>query len=479
MTMSETLFPEPPEDNSKIYAFKYENPGFEGLLKIGYTGRDVRVRCKEQHPTKSPIKYTIVLEESAMRNDGTSFRDSDIHAYLRRKKIKQVEGEWYECTEKDVMSAILAVKHGFHETSRTLSFVMRPEQRDAVERTALYFTTAKQDHSNRTPRFLWNAKMRFGKTFAAYQLARKMKWRKVLVLTFKPAVESAWEEDLKSHIDFDGWQFVSKNMANASKVSKERPIICFGSFQDYLGKNKVGGIKAKNEWVHEMRWDCVILDEYHFGAWRDNAKELFETEKESEEIELIEKEMPIKAGAYLYLTGTPFRALSTGELIEEQIYHWTYTDEQKAKSLWKGANNPYESLPRMVMLTYKMPDTIRAIATKGEYDEFNLNEFFSASGRNGSACFKYESEVQKWLDIIRGSCIYMIEDNLKFGAQKPLMPYSDARLLNLLSHTVWFLPSVSACFAMRNLLKKNRIHFIKIIDWWWLLVIKLGREQRL
>ena len=455
--MNEPLFPQRPKVDPKIYAYEYVDR--KGWLKIGYTTRDVRDRVKEQHPTKSPWEYKIVLEESAMRNDGNGFRDSDIHAYLRRKKFKNPDGEWFECTENDVMAAILAVKSGFHETIRTLSFPMRPEQKEAVERTARYFASAKRDQSDRTPRFLWNAKMRFGKTFATYQLARKMGWRKVLVLTFKPAVESAWEEDLNSHLDFDGWQFISKNTASASKVDKERPLVCFGSFQDYLGKNGAGGIKAKNEWVHETRWDCVVLDEYHFGAWRDNAKELFETEKESEEIELVEEEMPIKTGAYLYLTGTPFRALATGELIEEQIYHWTYTDEQKAKSSWKGANNPYMSLPRMVMLTYKMPDAIRTIAAKGEHDEFDLNDFFAAAGRNGSASFKHEEEVQKWLDMIRGSFVGMIEDNLKLAAQKPPMPYSDTKLLNVLSHTLWFLPSVSACFAMHNLLKKKQNMF--------------------
>ncbi len=455
--MRELLLPQRPKIDPKIYAYEYSDR--KGWLKIGYTLRDVRNRVKEQHPIKSPWEYRIVLEESAMRNDGSVFRDSDIHAYLRRKKFKNPDGEWFECKEEDVKAAILAVKSGSIETSRTLSFSMRPEQKEAVERAAQYFTSIRLDQPKKTPRFLWNAKMRFGKTFATYQLARKMGWRRILVLTFKPAVESVWEEDLNSHLDFEGWQFVSKSNAKAEEIDQDRPLICFGSFQDYLGKTEVGGIKTKNEWVHETRWDCIVLDEYHFGAWRDNAKELFETEKESEEIELIEDEMPIKTGAYLYLTGTPFRALTTGELIEEQIYHWTYTDEQKAKSSWNGVDNPYISLPRMVLLTYKMPDAIRTIASKGEYDEFDLNEFFAATGVNESANFKHEVEVQKWLDMIRGSFWGMIEDNLKLAEQKPPMPYSDTKLMDVLSHTLWFLPSVSACFAMRNLLKKRQNMF--------------------
>jgi hypothetical protein len=164
--------------------------------------------------------------------------------------------------------------------------------------------------------------MRFGKTFATYQLAKKMGWTKILVLTFKPAVQSAWQEDLESHIDFIGWQFISRNGLEFENADKNKPLVCFGSFQDYLGKNSVGGIKAKNEWVHLTNWDCVIFDEYHYGAWRDNAKELFEAEGkkelefgEGEGIDYFDESIiPITTNAYLYLSGTPFRAIASGEL---------------------------------------------------------------------------------------------------------------------------------------------------------------------
>jgi hypothetical protein len=166
--------------------------------------------------------------------------------------------------------------------NRTLDFKMRPEQSQAVERTIAYINSFKEENPDKTPHYLWNAKMRFGKTFASYQLAKKMKWTKILVLTFKPAVQSAWEEDLVSHVDFEGWQFIARGGLSFEKADKNNPIVCFGSFQDYLGKNEVGGIKARNEWVHETNWDCVILDEYHYGAWRETAKDLFESEDKRE-----------------------------------------------------------------------------------------------------------------------------------------------------------------------------------------------------
>ncbi|MDE3016375.1 MAG: GIY-YIG nuclease family protein [Pseudomonadota bacterium] len=468
--MSNDFFPQRPEANPTIYAYKDTNPQYKGLLKVGFTSVEVEKRVAEQYPTLRPgeLPYKIVMEHSAMRNDGSSFTDHEVHRALKKKGIRNPKGEWFQCSVQDVKAAIIAVRDGVeNEENRTLDFAMRPEQTEAVDKTIAYFSSFKKENPDKTPHFLWNAKMRFGKTFASYQLAKRMGWKRVLVLTFKPAVQGAWEEDLNTHVDFAGWQFIARNGLSFDQANPKKPIICFGSFQDFLGKNTAGGIKPKNEWVHTTNWDCVIFDEYHYGAWRENAKELFEAEDkkeisfgEGEGIEYFDEgNMPITTGAYLYLSGTPFRAIASGEFIEEQIYNWTYSDEQRAKEQWKGANNPYESLPRMVMLTYQLPDSIREIAMGGEFNQFDLNEFFTASGNGVLANFKYESEVQKWLDLIRGAFMETTVDNLKLGAQKPPMPFSDARLLSVLTHTFWFLPSVSSCHAMKNLLEQRQNQF--------------------
>jgi hypothetical protein len=470
--MGNEFFPERPAANPTIYAYEDTNPQYKSLLKVGFTNNNVKKRLAQQYPTLRPgeLPYRILLEESAMRNDGSAFTDRDVHRYLKKQGISNPEGEWFHCTIEHVKAAILAVKSGeINEGNRSLNFSMRPEQVEAVDMTISYFNSFKKENPKQTPHFLWNAKMRFGKTFAAYQLAKKLGWKKVVVLTFKPAVQSAWEEDLRTHLDFTGWQFISPDSElTFERADKSRPIVCFGSFQDYLGKNKsTGGIKTKNEWVHATNWDCVVLDEYHYGAWRENAKDLFEAEDKKElEFEkgegidyFDENEMPITTHAYLYLSGTPFRAIASGEFIEEQIYNWTYSDEQRAKENWQGENNPYASLPRMVMLTYQLPDSIREIAMKGEFSEFDLNVFFSAEGNGTTAKFKYENEVQKWLDLIRGSFSETSIDNLKLGAKKPPLPFSHAPLLNVLLHTFWFLPSVASCFAMKNLLAQRQNKF--------------------
>lgn len=473
--MSKEFFPPRPAATPTIYAYEDSHPEYKGMLKVGYTARSAATRVAQQYPTAKPGKqpYTIVLEESAMRSDGSAFTDHDVHRALLQAGVKRKGGEWFACTVKQVRAAVVALREREEiEQTRDLDFGMRPEQTAAVEKTTAYFDTFRKDRNNKgkTPHFLWNAKMRFGKTFASYQLAKKMGWKRILVLTFKPAVQSAWEEDLVRHVDFREWQFVKPGGLSPERVDWKRPVVCFGSFQDYLGKNKsTGGVKTKNEWVHTTNWDCVILDEYHYGAWRESAKELFEAEDkreakfgEGEGIEDFDEDvMPITTGHYLYLSGTPFRAIASGEFIEDQIFNWTYSDEQRAKDSWSGSDyNPYAMLPRMVLLTYQLPDSIREIAMQGEYSEFDLNVFFSAKGEGDRAKFVYEDDVQKWLDLIRGSFSETTVDNLKLGAQKPPMPFSDARLLNLLTHTFWFLPTVASCHAMNNLLgmRQNRFY---------------------
>jgi len=453
---------------------------------VGQTTRNVKQRVAEQLKTAAIKNYTIELDESAERDDGTTFTDHEVHAALAKKGFKKTELEWMRCTLNDVKTVLTELRTGQKFTgTHSQTFAMRKEQAGAVEKTFHYFRSIWAEDPKAVPRFLWNAKMRFGKTFTSYQLAKKLGATRVLVLTFKPAVEDAWQTDLESHAAFDGWQYLSRNShSDPTEISARKPLVYFGSFQDMLGRDAVGNIKAKNEWLHAVNWDLVIFDEYHFGAWRDTAKELFEGEEEAvakkeakreyaadlENVnadlgELSGKEaefLPLTTKAYLYLSGTPFRALATGEFIEEQIFNWTYTDEQRAKEEFAAKNpgtwNPYGALPQMRLLTYQMPDELVAIASAGEFDEFDLNAFFDASGEGEKAQFKHKSDVQKWLDIIRGGYAPRAVEHLKTGTRPPF-PYADVRLLPYLQHSFWFLPDVAACHAMANLLAEKHNAF--------------------
>ena len=480
-TTGEILSPRPVV-RPRIYAYSIDDEAHRGLLKVGQTVREVKQRVAEQLKTPAIKNYRIELDESAERDDGSVVTDREVRAALVKKGFKTGDLEWMRCSVADVRTALMELRTGRRvEGARHQTFPMRQEQAAAVAKTHAYFRSIWSEDESAAPRFLWNAKMRFGKTFASYQLAKAIHAKRVLVVTFKPAVEDAWQTDLESHADFDGWQFISRNAGGDLKEArKSKPIVYFGSFQDLLGRDAKGNIKSKNELIHEMNWDLVVFDEYHFGAWRETAKELFEGEEEAvarseQKLEyaadlerlnegigmLAGKEsdvLPIKAKAYLYLSGTPFRALATGEFIEEQVFNWTYTDEQRAKRDFEERHpenwNPYGALPQMCLLTYQMPEELLAIASGGEFDEFDLNEFFAAVGRGEKAQFRHKTDVQKWLDIIRGAYAPKTIERLKTGT-KPPFPYSDVRLLPYLQHSFWFLPNVASCHAMANLLAER------------------------
>jgi len=480
----EDLLPEKPEARLRIYAWSTtEIKKFEGCLKVGQTTQDVNTRIRQSQGV-AQVPYVLEVDELAERVDGTTFRDHAVREQLKQKGFENVELEWMRCTAQDVLLAIKELQTGSVRSGMHVEdFKLRAEQSAAVKKTADYYHSIWQEDKKSVPRFLWNAKMRFGKTFASYHLAKKLEAMKILVVTFKPAVEDAWQVDLESHVDFEGWQYFSKAMGgDPTTANKKAPLVYFGSFQDLLGRDKATGtIKAKNEWLHTTNWDLVIFDEYHFGAWRDSAKELFEGEDSNEATKEVANEygdaldvfdealselsgkednfLPISTKAYLYLSGTPFKALATGEFIEEQIFNWTYTDEQRAKQNFTIKNpnkwNPYAALPEMRLLTYQMPDEILAIATQGEFDEFDLNAFFEATGSGKKSAFKHKDDVQKWLDIIRGAYLPTQIDAMKMG-KRPPFPYSDTRLLPYMQHSFWFMPNVASCHAMANLLAEKQ-----------------------
>ena len=464
-----TLYHEP-------HVYAYSVAAKPGWLKIGYTDKQT-VQERIDQDLKTPnIAYAIEMDEVSSVRGGMFFRDSDVHKILEAKNFlreyrvekdkktglpKKKATEWFKCGVEDVRAIVHALQNREDPKTATKknTFGMRDEQRQAVRQTKEYFDTHRRTAGGQPPSYLWNAKMRFGKTFATYKLMEAMKWKKVLVLTFKPAVEDSWQSDLEGHKDFEGWQFVSKSEGalDWEDADKSRPVVWFGSFQDFLQLDKrTGEYKARNQVAFDVEWDCVVVDEYHFGAWRNDNREFTgsieddETRAElggedAEEFD-IEKS-PLKAKHYLMLSGTPFRAIKNGEFGEDQVFNWTYSDEQKAKAEWAAAHpgeeNPYAMLPKMNMLVYRLPDKIARVAEKQDVG-FDLNEFFRAERKGGKARFVHENEVSKWLDFMRGEFF--------FDGAKPVLPFYDVEMKRALRHTVWYLPGVASCEAMYALL---------------------------
>jgi hypothetical protein len=313
--------------------------------------------------------------------------------------------------------------------------------------------------------------MRFGKTFAAYQLAKRMGWKRVLVLTYKPAVQAAWCDDLLRHVDFADWHFLDREtpLAEAAELlDGDAPVVRFVSFQDLFGKAEDGQVKAHNESIHATRWDCLVIDEYHFGAWRDSARELYDpteaklAEDEEPDEWVTEDELEMSADNLLYLSGTPFRTITDGEFTEDAIFNWTYVDEQGAKQNWDdpARPNPYLDLPRMEIYTYDLGSKALAYAEDGEFDSFSLSEYFKASkvGQGGDAdpgtyAFEDPGRVSEFLEMLRGK----LSDQMKMQvtAKKAPFPYEDPAFTAAVQHSVWYLPGIASCFAMRDLLDEH------------------------
>jgi hypothetical protein len=449
-----------------------------GLVKVGFTDRDVHARIRESRGVRSPTAqpYQLLLTETAVTETGEVFRDHSVHAQLVHAgatRAPDADGnptEWFEANVEEVRAAIAAVRSGLQldRLTERKSFPLRDEQCAAVDQTARYFREHVTD--GQPPHFLWNAKMRFGKTFTAYQLARKMGWTRVLVLTYKPAVEASWRADLHGHVDFDGWRFKGSQDEPAD-LDDPTPLVWFASFQDVLGADDDGNPKAKNEDLYLATWDIVIIDEYHFGAWRDAARALYvkdlggdPTERSAQQTPDVEHEvaaadveaafsrLQLDVRHYLYLSGTPFRALTQGEFLEAQVFNWTYADEQRAKfATDDDSANPHAALPTMHLFAYQMPDQLRQVALNNA-SQFSLTEFFRTErAGDDPPRFVHETEVQKWLDLLRGQDVAQLWSSVSNKVRPPL-PYEDTSLLVALQHTVWYLPSVDACLAMRDLL---------------------------
>ena len=470
--LRDRYLPQIPQSYPQIYAYETPDiPKYHGCIKVGYTTRQNYMDRIHEQEGQMHIKAHVLGHWDAIKDTGETFDDHDVHRILSQRGKKRVidengqKTEFFECSLKDVEAAVKTLISGkSFSASRINTYHPRKEQAEAIDKTISYFHHTKLNEPGKTPKFLWDAKMRFGKTYTSLEMARQMDLNKILIISFKVEVKDSWKNELLNHVDFVRYQWVDvKDKKSVDDCDIAKPLVAFGSFQDLLGRNNLGGIKVKNEWIHTMNWDLIIFDEYHFGAWRDRAKDMFD---DGGDMELLDDSiLPITTEYMLFLSGTPFRAINTGEFLEDQIYNWTYGDEQQMKADWDDSKgfNPYASMPEMILMTYQLPEICTQIALKGEQNEFDLNEFFKAEcdldekGKEiyETAHFIHANEVQRWLDIIRGKADISTEQQKAMNATKPVLPYYDVTLLNTINHTLWYMHSVASCYAMKNLLEAD------------------------
>lgn len=453
--MDRTMIKPYEELNLKIYAYTLpEVPSHDGYIKVGDTNRKVRKRIFEQVGTAG-LNPNILFEKVAKRSDGTWFHDKALHRFFQqngilKKNFNNHADEWFYFNGTLERAEILTDKYINRDYDDTQidefnsEYILRGEQSKAVQQTLDYYNSGQEPRE-----FLWNAKPRFGKTLTSYDFIRKINTKNVLIVTNRPAIANSWFDDFQRFIAWQesGMKFISDTDALKNKALSRNDFInyvnstdyenpsqiTFISLQDLKGAKFAGGIYEKLEWVSQLNWDLLIIDEAHEGI--DTAKTDAAFDK-------------IKRDFTLHLSGTPFKALANNKFNEEQIFNWSYLDEQEAKMDWDYSigSNPYENLPTLSLFTYQMSKMVEDRVSKGlmldddtnvDYT-FDLNEFFRVKD-NGK--FEHEESVKKFLD------------NLSSGK----FPFSEGKHREELNHTFWLLPRVNAAKALEKLLKSHPV----------------------
>jgi hypothetical protein len=353
----------PYEDiNRKIYAYTLPQvPDHDGYIKVGETTQETSERIRRQISTAG-LYADFLFEKLAKKWDGTWFRDYELHRFFEQNGIERANfnnsaREWfyfngYPHIAEELTDKFIQQDYSPLPLSEKISdYQLRKEQQDAVDATLEYY------HSdNEEGEFLWNAKPRFGKTLSTYDFIRKINAKNVLIVTNRPAIANSWLDDFKEFISWQEptYRFISetdalKNKAmsrkefideTGMKVDEEFTQINFISLQDLKGAEFAGGEHKKLKWVSEIHWNLLVIDEAHEGV---------DTSKTDKAFEKINRDFT------LHLSGTPFKALADNKFNENQIYNWSYVDEQNAKENWDYSygSNPYERLPTLNLFTYQ------------------------------------------------------------------------------------------------------------------------------
>lgn len=474
-----------PYERRLIYICRLATQDHEGLLKIGdhtvghLTDGLTPAQAQEAFPPNcealkqcalarirgwantAGLSPTLLHAELAIDNQGRTFRDHALHQVLRNSGIQRSNfgsdcgaQEWFRTTLETAINALMALKAGrnvlgTHEVvgEQVALWQMRPNQAEAVKMTCQRF--AKQ--SSKQP-VLWNAKMRFGKTIAAFFLIKQKQFQRTLLITHRPAVKRGWQEDMR-HVFGPKSPMTFCTKETSLPADPNASFIYFASLQDMRGSEAVGGNFSKNEALFQTQWDLLIIDEAHEGTQTELGHEVIDH---------------LRRRHTLYLSGTPFNI--SDQFSPENIYTWDYVDEQRAKREWALLHglddNPYEELPQLMMFVYALSDHFKGYETETlEGKCFNFKEFFRTwrgdpvldEGRMPATAqvgdFVHVQDVRRFVALLRDE------------REETNFPFSNPAFRQALRHTFWKLPGVSAAKALQRLLQKDPVfqHF-KVVN---------------
>ena len=458
-----------------IYIFEIRDDAHKGLLKIG----DATIETKDSIDKLSPnckalnsaanarikqytntvgvdpkLLYTELAVYTTKNTDGKieikAFRDYHVHRVLENSGItkKPLKGstsrEWFEVDLQTAIKAINAVKNGYNNLSNVSTevfsrIIFRPEQEKAINDTLKHFKNGNS--------MLWNAKMRFGKTLTALEVARLSKFKKTIIITHRPVVDAGWYDDFKKIFHGENYIYGSKNHGYSVEqlLKQDKSFVYFASMQDLRGSDAVGGKFDKNNIVFKTDWDFVIVDEAHEGT---------KTALGEEVINQIVKENT----KFLALSGTPFNIIKE---YGDNIYTWDYVMEQSHKHSWAeehfGDSNPYEELPELKIYTYDLGEILKNKYVEIEDKAFNFREFFRVwtgdikhdrkpmPSNKSIGDFYHEEDVLSFLNLITKTSV---DSNY---------PYSKDEYRELFRHSLWMVPGVKEAKALYNLMMKHPV----------------------
>ena len=451
-----------------IYIFRINDEAHANCLKIGETSLEddqinaitLRPNSKilndsarkriDQYTKTAGICYELLHTESSLYVRGKGFgyfNDKEVHQVLLRSGIRRKEfrhgtnggTEWFETDLGTAIQAIKAVKEGRQSlssdeiTTERSPIIFRPEQREAIDKTLKRFKHSTQ--------MLWNAKMRFGKTLSALQVARELNAARTLILTHRPVVDSGWFEDFgKIFYDLPTYRYGSKNkgepFSNLETLHRQQGIryVYFASMQDLRGSETVGGKFDKNDAIFATPWDLLIIDEAHEGTQTPLGQAVLQELTKNRRTKVLQ------------LSGTPFNLIDNFDA--DAIYTWDYVMEQQAKANWEqtrfGDPNPYAGLPRLNIFTYDLGKELSDYTD--EAIAFNFREFFRVTEHGD---FVHQQDVLAFLNLLTRS-----DPTSRY-------PFSCDRYRAIFRHTLWVLPGVQAARALSQLLKTHPIfqHF--------------------
>lgn len=461
-----------------IYVFRINDKAHEGLLKIGeatcHTDKNpdelvpncnvLNVAAKKrinQYTTTAGIVYELLYTELARhtvikkgKNRLEAFSDYDVHKVLERTGIKRhyfdaqnKANEWFKVDLETAKKAINAVKEGrssllSSEVSEGKSpIIFRPEQADAIRKTIKQFKTGNQ--------MLWNAKMRFGKTLTALQVAKECEFKHVLILTHRPVVSDGWYDDFEKIFYDTDYVFGSKKKGEDinNLIDTDKKFVYFASLQDLRGSEAVGGKFDKNDEIFLTEWDFVVIDEAHEGTLTKRGQAVINTINELSDSPKI-----------LRLSGTPFNLLD--KFKDEEIYTWDYVMEQREKADWYkkhfGDPNPYAELPELQIFTYNLDKLIPGFIDV-EDGAFNFREFFRTWTGNVQKDFKPIPEGAQVGEFVHKASVKRFLDLLCRADSKSNYPFSTQEYREYFRHSLWIVPGVKEASALSAMLNKHSV----------------------